>query len=74
MFLEEPANPATGSETTTEEDMFGKPVVLGKGMHITTFDSSDSNSATTISNGDVDRIFYDRTSVSIIINFNFLNI
>lgn len=30
MFMEEPANPAT-SETTTEEDLYGKPVLLGKG-------------------------------------------
>lgn len=29
MFMEEPA---AESETTTEEDMFGKPVLLGKGM------------------------------------------
>lgn len=26
--------PATESETTTEEDMFGKPVLLGKGMYL----------------------------------------
>lgn len=28
MFMEEPA---AESETTTEEDMFGKPILLGKG-------------------------------------------
>lgn len=31
MFMEEPA---TESETTTEEDMFGKPVLLGKGTYL----------------------------------------
>ncbi|XP_025201047.1 ADAMTS-like protein 1 isoform X1 [Melanaphis sacchari] len=31
MFMEEPANPPAEIETSTEEDMFGKPVLLGKG-------------------------------------------
>lgn len=31
MFMEEPA---AESETTTEEDMFGKPILLGKGTTI----------------------------------------
>jgi len=32
MFMEEPANPAPETEVTTE-DMFGKPVLLGKGTY-----------------------------------------
>lgn len=33
MFMEEPANPAPETETSTEEDTFGKPVLLGKGTY-----------------------------------------
>jgi hypothetical protein len=31
--MEEPANPPAETETSTEEDMFGKPVLLGKGTY-----------------------------------------
>lgn len=65
MFLEEPAHPAAGSETTTEEDMFGKPVVLGKGMyiHVHQLSAVAMNGATTISDGNGDWMFYDQITM-----------